>query len=51
MREQTGVDCYASTPTLRGMISRGEQGAISGKSWYGWEAQYPDIVRERDRQF
>ncbi|MGK2942516.1 MAG: 3-hydroxyacyl-CoA dehydrogenase family protein [Immundisolibacter sp.] len=50
MQEQTGVDYYASTPTLRDMIARGEQGAISGKGWYDWDATYPDIVRERDRQ-
>lgn len=50
MREQTGVDYYASTPTLRDMIARGEQGAISGKGWYDWQAPYPDIVRERDSQ-
>ena len=50
MQDQTGVDYYASTPTLRDMIARGEQGAISCKGWYDWEAPYPDIVRERDRQ-
>ena len=50
MREQTGVDYYESTPTLREMIGRGEQGAISGKGWYDWEAPYPEVVRERDRQ-
>ena len=50
MREQSGVDYYASTPTLRDMIARGEQGAISGKGWYDWQAPYPDIVRERDSQ-
>jgi len=50
MRDQTGVDSYASTPTLRDMIARGEQGAIAGKGWYDWDAPYPDIVRERDRQ-
>ncbi|MEC9341769.1 MAG: 3-hydroxyacyl-CoA dehydrogenase family protein [Pseudomonadota bacterium] len=50
MRDQTGVDYYESTPTLREMIGRGEQGAISGKGWYEWEAPYPEVVRERDRQ-
>ncbi|MGE0809039.1 MAG: 3-hydroxyacyl-CoA dehydrogenase family protein [Immundisolibacter sp.] len=50
MREQTGVDYYASTPTLRDMIARGEQGASTGQGWYTWDAPYADIVRERDRQ-
>jgi 3-hydroxybutyryl-CoA dehydrogenase len=50
LHEQTGDPNFAGRPVLRALIESGSVGAISGKGWYNFEADYPSVVSNRDRQ-
>jgi 3-hydroxybutyryl-CoA dehydrogenase len=48
--EQTGDPNFAGRPVLRALVDSGSVGAIAGKGWYDFEADYPAVVSNRDRQ-
>lgn len=48
--EQTGDPNFAARPVLRHLVEQGHAGAISGKGWYEFEADYPTVVSSRDSQ-
>jgi 3-hydroxybutyryl-CoA dehydrogenase len=50
LHEQTGDPNFAARPVLRRLVDEGSAGAISGKGWYEFEADYPTVVSRRDRQ-
>jgi 3-hydroxybutyryl-CoA dehydrogenase len=50
LHEQTGDPNFAVRPVLRRLVDEGSAGAISGKGWYEFEADYPTVVSRRDRQ-
>lgn len=50
LHEQTGDPNFAGRPVLRNLIDEGRVGAIAGKGWYDFDAEYPAVVASRDRQ-
>ena len=50
LHEQTGDPNFAARPVLRRLVDEGNAGAMSGKGWYEFEADYPTVVSRRDRQ-
>jgi 3-hydroxybutyryl-CoA dehydrogenase len=50
LHEQTGDPNFAARPVLRRLVDEGSAGAISGKGWYEFEADYLTVVSRRDRQ-
>jgi 3-hydroxybutyryl-CoA dehydrogenase len=47
---QTGDPNYAARPILQGLVREGRIGAMSGKGWYEFEADYSAVVGARDRE-
>jgi 3-hydroxybutyryl-CoA dehydrogenase len=47
---QTGDPNFAARPMLRALIDKGDVGAISGKGWYEFSADYASVVSNRDKQ-
>ncbi len=50
LHEQTGDPNFAARPVLRHLVEQGNAGAVSGKGWYEFEADYATIVGRRDSQ-
>ncbi|MGP0091980.1 MAG: 3-hydroxyacyl-CoA dehydrogenase family protein [Xanthobacteraceae bacterium] len=50
LHERTGDPNFAPRPVLRGLIEEGSVGAVSGKGWYEFAADYATVVSKRDRQ-
>jgi 3-hydroxybutyryl-CoA dehydrogenase len=48
--EQTGDPNLKGRPVLRALIDEGKVGAIAGKGWYDFDADYATVVGNRDRQ-
>src|ERR1700722_853708 len=47
---QKGDPNYAARPILQGLVREGRVGAMSGKGWYEFEADYSAVVGARDRE-
>jgi 3-hydroxybutyryl-CoA dehydrogenase len=50
LAEQTGNPNYAGPPVLHALVESGSIGAVAGKGWYNFKADYPSVVSTRDRQ-
>jgi 3-hydroxybutyryl-CoA dehydrogenase len=50
LHEQTGDPNFAVRPVLRRLVDEGRAGAISGKGWYEFTADYARVVSNRDGQ-
>lgn len=50
LHEQTGDPNFAARPVLRALVDSGSVGAISGKGWYEFQADYASVVSSRDKQ-
>jgi 3-hydroxybutyryl-CoA dehydrogenase len=50
LHEKTGDARFAAVPILRERVQEGALGALSGRGWHAFKADYPAIVTTRDRQ-
>ncbi|SLN66023.1 putative 3-hydroxybutyryl-CoA dehydrogenase [Roseivivax jejudonensis] len=47
---QTGDENFKGRDALRALVDAGDQGAMTGKGWYTFDAPNAEVVEERDRQ-
>jgi 3-hydroxybutyryl-CoA dehydrogenase len=50
LHRQTGDENFKGRKALRDLVEEGRLGAMSGEGWYRFDAPYPEVVEERDRQ-
>ena len=50
LHDKTGDPKFLRPPAITRFVEAGELGAITGKGWYSFAAEYPSVVRTRDTQ-